>query len=172
MKIGLISDTHSYLDPKIFQHFQDCDEIWHSGDFGNIELIEELESFKPLKGVYGNIDDQKIRAKYKEHLIFSVEGIKIYITHIGGYPNKYNPKAKAIIEKEMPQIFICGHSHILKIMTDKKYNNMLYINPGAAGLHGFHTIQTIVTFEINQQKISAMKVIEIGTKKTAYKRLS
>lgn len=164
MTIGLLSDTHGYLDDKVFYHFEDCDEVWHAGDWGGAEVANQLKAFKPTRGVYGNIDGKDIREVFPKDLVFELEGFKIYITHIGGYPSKYSPAAKLIIEKEMPQIFICGHSHILKIITDKKYNAMITINPGAAGKHGFQLVSTLVKFEISKGKIFNMKVIELGTK--------
>ncbi|MEZ4981806.1 MAG: metallophosphoesterase family protein [Saprospiraceae bacterium] len=127
--IGLMSDTHSFLDKKVFEHFKDCDEIWHAGDFGSIELIDELKAFKPLRGVYGNIDNHKIRLEYPEHLHFEFQGLKVYMTHIGGYPGRYSPGVKAIIQQNQPGLFISGHSHILKVMPDKDLG-LLHINPG------------------------------------------
>lgn len=162
--IGLISDTHSFLNPKVLQHFKDCDEIWHAGDIGSIEVAQQLESFKPLKAVYGNIDGPELRMLYPENLHFECEGLKIWITHIGGYPPRYNKVIKPIITENPPDIFICGHSHILKITTDPKLNKMLYINPGAAGNVGFHKVATLVRFQINDRKISNMQVIELGRK--------
>ena len=159
-----MSDTHGYLDEKVFHHFQDCDEVWHAGDWGGAEVATRLAAFKPLRGVYGNIDGRDIRDTYPKDLIFDLEGFKIYMTHIGGYPSKYSPAAKEIIEKEMPNIFICGHSHILKVVSDKKYNAMLAINPGAAGRHGFQLVRTLIKFEIAEKKIFNMKAIELGTK--------
>lgn len=160
-RIVLLSDTHSYLDPKIIKYLKDADEIWHAGDIGDIVITDELSKHKPLKGVYGNIDGGILRTVFPKDLIFECEQVKVYITHIGGYPNRYNLEAKAIIEKEKPLLFICGHSHILKVMFDKKYN-LLHINPGAAGKHGFHHIQTIVRFNINGDKIENLEVIELG----------
>ncbi len=164
MTIGLLSDTHGYLDDKVFLHFQDCDEVWHAGDWGGVEVANRLAAFKPLRGVYGNIDGRDIRDLYPKDLIFELEGFKIYMTHIGGYPSKYSLAAKEVIEKEMPNMFICGHSHILKVVSDKKYNAMLTINPGAAGRHGFQLVRTLIKFEIADKKIFNMKAIELGTK--------
>jgi putative phosphoesterase len=160
--IGLISDTHGYLDPKIYDYFNSCDEIWHAGDFGTIEVSDELEKFKPLKGVYGNIDGTELRKVHPLIQCFEIEGLKVLMTHIGGYPGKYYPKIKELFNTEKPDIFICGHSHILKIMRDKNYNNMLFINPGAAGKEGFHKIKTMVRFNLDKGKISDMEVIELG----------
>ncbi len=161
-KIGLISDTHGYLDGKIFNYFADCDEIWHAGDFGTVQLSEELAKFKPLRGVYGNIDGQDVRSIHPLHNRFSIDGLEIWMTHIGGYPGNYDRNVKKTIYSERPDIFISGHSHILKVMKDPKIPNLIHINPGAAGKHGFHKIKTIITFEIQDRKISNMKAIELG----------
>lgn len=163
LRIGLISDTHSHVDAKLTQHFSDCNEIWHAGDFGNIDVVKNLEKIKPLtRGVYGNIDGADIRILFPEHLVFEVEGLKIYITHIGGYPGKYVARAKDIIKKEKPDIFICGHSHILRVMRDSDFNNMIVMNPGAAGKEGFHRVKTLLKFELNNGKIENLKAIELG----------
>ncbi len=162
MRIGLISDTHGFLDPKVLKHFDDCDEIWHAGDFGTLEVSEQLSALKPLRGVYGNIDGQEIRIQHPEHLKFELEGLKIWITHIGGYPGRYNPKIREEIYHWKPDLFICGHSHILKVMRDKNVPNLVHINPGAAGKHGFHKIRTIIKFDLHQGSISNMKAIELG----------
>jgi putative phosphoesterase len=161
-KIGLISDTHGFLDPKIFDYFKDCDEIWHAGDFGTLQVSDQLEAFKPLRGVYGNIDGQDIRIVHPLHNRFEIEGMDVWMTHIGGYPGHYNPAIRKELTENPPAIFICGHSHILKVMTDKSLKNMLCINPGAAGIHGFHKVKTIIRFEINAKKISNMQAIELG----------
>ena len=162
MRIGLLSDTHSDLDPKIFAHFDQVDEIWHAGDLGNMDLVKSLQSFKPFRAVYGNIDDKEIQSHFPEDLHFTCEGMNIWMTHIGGVPPRYNPRVKKILNTSVPDIFICGHSHILKIKRDEIHNNMLFINPGAAGNHGFHKIKTLVRFEIVQGKIVKMEVIETG----------
>ena len=161
-KIGLISDTHGFLDPKVFDYFKDCDEIWHAGDFGTLQLSDQLAAFKPLRGVYGNIDGQDIRIVHPLHNRFEIEGMDVWMTHIGGYPGPYNPAIRKELTENPPGIFICGHSHILKVMTDKSHRNMLCINPGAAGIHGFHKIKTIIRFEINAKKITNMQAIELG----------
>ncbi len=161
-KIGLISDTHGFLDPKVFDYFKDCDEIWHAGDFGTLQLSDQLAAFKPLRGVYGNIDGHDIRIVHPLHNRFEIEGMDIWMTHIGGYPGHYNPTIKKKLAENPPNIFICGHSHILKVMSDKSYRNLLCINPGAAGIHGFHKVKTIIRFEINEKKISNMQAIELG----------
>ncbi len=162
MKIGLLSDTHSFLDPKVFDHFKDCDEIWHAGDIGDSSLVNDLEKFKPLKAVYGNIDDKKLQSRFPEDLHWNCEGLTICMTHIGGAPPNYNPRVKKLIKSNPPAIFICGHSHILRIKRDSTLNNMLYLNPGAAGNHGFHTMKTLVRFEISEKKILNVEVIELG----------
>lgn len=162
MKIGLLSDTHSYLDPKILIHFKDCDEVWHAGDVGDLSVAEELERFKPVRGVYGNIDDQRIQARFSLDCRFLCEGVDVWITHIAGTPQHYNPRIKKILKEHAPDLFICGHSHILRIQRDATFNNMLYVNPGAAGNHGFHKTKTIVRFEIIGKKIEGMEVIELG----------
>lgn len=162
MKIGLLSDTHGHLDEKIFKHFADCDEIWHAGDIGTLEVAQKLEQFKPIRAVYGNIDGQDIRISCPKHLKFMCEGLKVWITHIGGYPPRYNKEMLSLLRKNPPDIFICGHSHILKIMKDPKLNNLLYLNPGAAGINGFHKVKTLIRFDIDDKKISNMQVIELG----------
>lgn len=162
MKIGLLSDTHGYLDPKIFDHFKDCDEVWHAGDIGEQNVASELESFKPFKSVYGNIDNKGLQLKYPEDLFMKCEGLSIYMTHIGSVPPRYTPRTKKILTEHTPDIFICGHSHILRIRRDEGLNNMLYINPGAAGNHGFHAIKTIVRFDLLNKQIKNMEVIELG----------
>ena len=162
VKIGLISDTHSYLDDAVFKHFENCDELWHAGDFGSMEVIEQLQAFKPLKGVYGNIDGKEIRDIFPENLRFKCEGVDVWMTHIGGYPGTYIPRVKKILDRQPPQIFICGHSHILKVVRDPAYYNMLVINPGAAGIQGFHQVKTLIRFTLDSGKITNMEAIEMG----------
>ncbi|MEO8823048.1 MAG: metallophosphoesterase family protein [Ginsengibacter sp.] len=159
-RIGLISDTHSYLDPTVFDHFKNCDEIWHAGDFGNAAIAEELKSFKPFKGVYGNIDGYDINSIFPEQLVFMCEEIKVLMRHIGGYPPRYNADTKKEILIHQPQLFISGHSHILKIMYDDKLD-CLHINPGAAGKHGWHKVRTLVRFAIDGKDIKDCEVIEM-----------
>jgi putative phosphoesterase len=161
LKIGLLSDTHGFLDPAIYKYFKDCDEIWHAGDLGSIQVFDELVKFKPTRAVYGNIDGHIIRSAMPEHLYFEVEGLKVYITHIGGYPGRYNLEVKSFLQKNATNLFICGHSHILKVMYDKTFN-LLHINPGAAGNHGFHQVKTLIRFEISEGKPQNLEVIEIG----------
>jgi uncharacterized protein len=162
MKIGLISDTHSYLDAKVFDYFKNCDEIWHAGDIGDPEIIHSLEKVKPLRAVYGNIDNKDLQIKFPEDLWIECEGFTVWMTHIGGAPPNYNPRVKKILKEKVPNLFICGHSHILRIKRDANYKNMLYLNPGAAGNHGFHLTKTIVCFEISKKEIKNMEVIELG----------
>ncbi|MEM6735062.1 MAG: metallophosphoesterase family protein [Bacteroidota bacterium] len=161
MKIGLISDTHSYLDPKVFTYFQKVDEIWHAGDIGTIKVLEELRKFKPTVAVWGNIDGGKLRAECKEVETFKREEIKVLITHIAGKPSRYNPKVLACVKEFQPHLLICGHSHILKVMRDKT-NNLLFMNPGAAGKHGFHKMKTVLRFDLTQGEIKNLEVVELG----------
>ncbi|MFC0772586.1 metallophosphoesterase family protein [Terrimonas alba] len=160
-RIGLMADTHSYLDEAVFKHFEHCDEIWHAGDFGTIALAEKLAAFKPLKGVYGNIDDLSISSVYPENLIFTCEEVKVFMTHIGGYPPNYNSRVKPLMLEHRPQLFIAGHSHILKVMYDEKLQ-CLHMNPGAAGNQGWHKIRTIIRFAIDGSDIKNCEVIELG----------
>lgn len=162
MKIGLLSDTHSFLDERILHHFSECDEIWHAGDVGDYSIIEQLEEFKPLRGVYGNIDDNKVRQRLPLILDFKIEGVSIFMTHIGGSPPRYANGIKDQLNALKPNLFICGHSHILKVMPDHNLNKMLFMNPGAAGHHGFHKMRTILRFELNVGKIQNLEVIELG----------
>ena len=160
-KIAIISDTHSFWDSKIDNLIYECDEIWHAGDFGYSEKIKHnIEKFH-IKGVYGNIDGHSIRQIYPKLLKFKCEKIKVLMTHIGGYPKKYRPAIKDEIKKYKPDIYICGHSHILKIMYDQEYN-LLHINPGAAGREGFHKVRTIVLLEIQGKQIKNLQVVELG----------
>jgi putative phosphoesterase len=161
MRIGLLSDTHGYLDPKVFDYFRDCEEIWHAGDIGTTEVANALETFKPLRAVYGNIDDQDLQQRFPEDLWFECAGVKIWMTHIGGSPPNYNPRVKKVLKERTPDVFICGHSHILRVKKDEGLN-MLYINPGAAGNHGFHSVKTIIRMELGDGKIAKMEAIELG----------
>ncbi len=161
-RIGLISDTHGYLDEKVFEHFAEVDEIWHGGDIGGLELADDLKKFKPLRAVYGNIDDAQVRAEFPLDNRFELEGFDVWITHIGGYPRHYHPRVKNILQVQPPDIFICGHSHILKVMRDTDYKNMLCLNPGAAGIHGFHRVKTLLRFSLHNKQISNMEAIEMG----------
>lgn len=160
-KILLISDTHGYLEPKLIKYIEAADEVWHAGDIGDFNVIEKITALKPVKAVWGNIDGAKARNEFKEDLIFTCENLKVYITHIGGYPGKYNTRAKQLLINEKPGLFICGHSHILKVMYDKSLN-LLHMNPGAAGISGFHLIKTALQFEIDESEIKNLNVIELG----------
>jgi putative phosphoesterase len=160
-KIGLISDTHNFLDPSVLEHFKNCDEIWHAGDFGTSIIAEQLKSFKKLRGVYGNIDGYDIRSVYPEQLVFMCEEVKVMMRHIGGYPPSYNPETKKELLIHHPQLFISGHSHILKIMYDEKLN-CLHMNPGAAGKQGWHKVKTIIRFVIDGKDIRDCEVIELN----------
>ena len=162
-RIGLLSDTHGFLDDSIFKDIEKCDEIWHAGDFGNIELVNALKNFKPLRGVYGNIDGQDVRALFPEVNIFMCEEVKVMMKHIGGYPPKYNTETKKQIIAEQPQLFISGHSHILKIIYDDKLQ-CLHINPGAAGKQGWHKVRTLVRFTIEDNNIKDCEIVESGTR--------
>jgi putative phosphoesterase len=161
MKIGLLSDTHGWIHPRLFEHFKECDEIWHAGDIGNIETADKLAAFKPFRAVYGNIDDALVRKVYNENLKFRIEGITVWITHIGGTPGHYDRRVRSFIYENPPDIFICGHSHIAKVMHDKK-GGFLYINPGAAGYNGFHKYMTAIRFQIDGTKIHDLELIEMG----------
>jgi len=160
-KIGLLSDTHGYLDDAIFQHFADCDEIWHAGDFGNVAVADALTAVKPLRGVYGNIDGRDIRTRYPEHLRFRCEEVDVWMTHIGGYPGRYSPQVKEEIHRDPPTLFICGHSHILKVMYDQKLQT-LHLNPGAAGKQGWHKVRTLLRFSIHENRIEQLEAVELA----------
>ena len=162
MKIGLISDTHGYLDERVLHHFAQCDEIWHAGDVGDQSVIDQLKQIAPVRVVFGNIDGQEIRNKYPEIDQFYCAGIAVFMIHIGGKPPKYAKGVLSLLKKHKPRLFICGHSHILKIMPDKALDNMIYLNPGAAGNQGFHKMKTIVRFEVNKSELKNLEVIELG----------
>ncbi|MCX6333627.1 MAG: metallophosphoesterase family protein [Bacteroidia bacterium] len=161
MKIGLISDTHGWIHPKLFEFFRDVDEIWHAGDIGNIETADALAAFKPLKAVYGNIDNATVRRAFKEHLIFKAEEVRVWITHIGGTPGHYDQRVKPRIYEDPPDIFMCGHSHIARVQNDPKAG-FLYINPGSAGYQGFHIYMTAMILSVDGSKIHDLQVIELG----------
>jgi putative phosphoesterase len=162
-KILLISDTHGHLDPKLVKHITEVDEVWHAGDIGDMTVCDEILKLKPLKAVWGNIDGQRARQDYQENLIFLCEDVKVFITHIGGYPGKYNPQIKPLLVSEKPNLFICGHSHILKVMYDKSLN-LLHMNPGSCGMSGFHQVKTVLKFELDKKEIKNLNVIELGPK--------
>ena len=160
IKVGLLSDTHGYLDSRILHHFKDCDEIWHAGDIGSIEVLEKLEKYKPLRAVFGNIDGHKIRASLPEVNRFTLQGLDVLIKHIGGYPGRYDRSIVNTILSDPPDLFISGHSHILKVIPDN-HLQLLHINPGAAGKSGLHRVRTIVRFVIESEKVSDLEVIEL-----------
>ncbi|HYG49391.1 MAG TPA: metallophosphoesterase family protein [Flavobacteriales bacterium] len=161
MRIGVISDTHSYLDPKVFKYFEACEQVWHAGDIGLASVSDQLAQRFELKAVYGNIDGTDLRKQFKEDLFFEVEGKKILMTHIAGKPGSYNQRVAFLLKELKPDILVCGHSHILRVEFDKKYN-VLFMNPGAAGIHGFHKVKTLLRFEITAGEIKHMQVIEMG----------
>lgn len=159
-RIGVISDTHGYLDPRVKKYLENVDEIWHAGDIGSEEVLQELREFKPTRAVYGNCDGWDIRSLTDEFYRFKVEDMDVLLTHIGGYPRNYNPLARRKFESNPPQLFVCGHSHILKVQFDPVYK-MLCLNPGAAGRYGFHKVQTLLRFAIDGKEIKDMEVIEL-----------
>ncbi|MEO5649814.1 MAG: metallophosphoesterase family protein [Ginsengibacter sp.] len=159
-RIGLISDTHNFLDDSVFEYFKNCDEIWHGGDFGTAAIAEKLQSFKPLRGVNGNIDGYDVNSVYPEQLVFMCEEVKVLMRHIGGYPPRYNAETKKEILIHRPQLFISGHSHILKIMYDDKLK-CLHMNPGAAGRHGWQKVRTLIRFVIDGKNMKDCEVIEL-----------
>ena len=162
-RIGLISDTHGYLDEKVLTHFAHCDEIWHAGVFGHAGIAEALKKINPVRGVYGNIDGQDIRSEFPETLFFTCESVKVCMVHIGGYPPKYNPRSKPLIQQNRPQLFISGHSHILKVMYDPAME-CLHMNAGAAGKQGWHQMRTLIRFVIDGKDIKDCEIIELGKK--------
>ncbi|MDG2086619.1 MAG: metallophosphoesterase family protein [Flavobacteriales bacterium] len=162
-KIILLSDTHNSLDKRFTKHFQNADEIWHAGDIGDIKIIDQLRMYAKVRAVWGNIDNHIIRSEFKENLFFKCEGMKVMMTHIGGYPGRYSKKIISIIEQANPDIFISGHSHILKVIYDKK-NNLLHMNPGAMGDYGIHKVKTILSFIIEDEKVKNLNIIEFPRK--------
>jgi len=163
-RIGLLSDTHGFLDPKLQNHFEECHEIWHAGDVGPAAVLDELASWgKDLRLVYGNIDDHEVRVMTEKDLIFPCEGKTVFITHIAGYPGRYNGRVKALLTDQKPDIVVTGHSHILKVIYDKKLDH-LHLNPGACGRHGFHQVRTALRFTIDGTDIRDMQVIELGSR--------
>ena len=163
IKVGLLSDTHACWDDKYAEYFKDCDEIWHAGDIGSEALALRLEALKPLRAVYGNIDGQETRLRYPKIACFQVEGVKVLMTHIGGYPGRYNPEIRQKLYEIRPNLFVAGHSHILKVAFDRSLN-CLHINPGAAGKSGFHQVRTLVRFVIDGKAIRDLEVIELGNR--------
>lgn len=158
-KILLLSDTHSYIDNDILKYVKQADEVWHAGDIGDLKVTDAIKALKPLRGVYGNIDNAGVRVEFPEHNRFMCEDVDVWITHIGGYPPKYNLRVAETIKQNPPRLFICGHSHILKVMPDKKLN-LIHMNPGAVGKHGFHKARTMLRFTIDGKKIDDLEVIE------------
>ena len=159
-RIGIISDTHGYWDGKLEEFLAECHEVWHAGDIGSIATADSIAAFKPLRAVHGNIDDSLVRRAYPAHLGFKCEGVEVFITHIGGYPGNYERSARALIELRKPKLFVCGHSHILKVIFDQKYQ-MLHVNPGAAGNRGIHKVRTAVRLTIDGEDMTGMEVIDI-----------
>ena len=162
-KILLLSDTHSHIDATILKYVKLADEVWHAGDIGDLKVTDTIQKLKPLRAVFGNIDNHEARLEFPLNNRFFCEGVEVLITHIGGYPGKYSPAIREEIAKNPPKLFICGHSHILKVMFDKKLN-CLHMNPGAAGISGFHQKRTMLRFEIDGDKIQSLEIIEIGDK--------
>ncbi|MHA7864317.1 metallophosphoesterase family protein [Flagellimonas marinaquae] len=160
-KILLLSDTHGHMDETILKYAAQADEVWHAGDIGNLAVTDSLKALKPIRGVFGNIDDHVIQKEFPENNRFMCEGVDVWITHIGGYPNRYNVRVRDEIRSNPPKLFICGHSHILKVMHDKKLG-LLHMNPGACGKHGFHQVRTMLRFVIDGEKISDLEVVELG----------
>lgn len=161
MKIGLLSDTHGFLDPRVFEFFADCDEIWHAGDIGTAAVADALEAFRPFRAVHGNIDDPALRRRYPADLWFDCAGISILMTHIAGTPPRYNPRVKRLLTARTPGVLVCGHSHILRVMKDDAAQ-VMYLNPGAAGHHGLHSMRTMLRFEADAGRLARMEVIELG----------
>ncbi|MCX6248731.1 MAG: metallophosphoesterase family protein [Bacteroidetes bacterium] len=159
-RIGILSDTHSFIHPRVYEFFKDCDEIWHAGDIGNHQSAEELLKFKPLRAVYGNIDGGELRKMFPIELVFNVEKVKVVMTHIGGYPGRYEKTARELIIREKPRLFVTGHSHILKVMFDKKHQ-LLFINPGAGGKYGFHKSITMIRFVVDGDQMKDLEVLDI-----------
>ena len=162
-KILLLSDTHGYIGQDIIKYVKQADEVWHAGDIGDLNVTDEIKKLKPLKAVHGNIDDDKTRKEFPEHNRFKCENVDVWITHIGGYPNRYDTRVREEIRRNPPKLFICGHSHILKVLSDKKLN-LLHMNPGAAGKHGFHKVRTMLRFVIDKNDIKDLEVIEFSRK--------
>ncbi len=162
-KILLLSDTHSHIDATILKYVKLADEVWHAGDIGDLKVTDTIQKLKPLRAVFGNIDNHEARLEFPLNNRFFCEGVEVLITHIGGYPGKYSPAIREEITKNPPKLFISGHSHILKVMFDKKLN-CLHMNPGAAGISGFHQKRTMLRFEIDGDKIQSLEIIEIGDK--------
>ena len=165
MRIGLLSDTHGFLDDAVFDYFAECDEVWHAGDFGTPDVLDRLRAFKPCRGVCGNVDGAELRANLPADLFWECEGVNVYMTHIGGYPGNYDAKAGKELRRLRPSLFICGHSHILKVMRDPAIP-LLHMNPGACGHHGWHLVRTVLRFTVEAGRISGVEAIELGPRGT------
>ena len=165
MRIGLLSDTHGQLDGALMRHLAECDEIWHAGDIGNVGVTDRLAQFRPLRAVYGNIDGHVARLQFKETEVFTLEGVKVCMTHIGGAYGKYPAQVRKLLQAERPRLFICGHSHILRVMNDPAMG-CLCMNPGAAGDHGFHIVRTVLRFTVTDGTIKDLEAIELGRRGT------
>jgi uncharacterized protein len=163
-KVGILSDTHGFIPSQLFRFFENCDEIWHAGDWGDLQTYETLKKFKPIKGVWGNIDDHNLRLCMPEIIHFSIEGLNVCILHIGGYPGNYSPHFRKILQQSAPDLMVCGHSHILKVMRDKT-NGIMHINPGAAGFKGFHKVCTAIRFKIENKRMHDMEIWEMPRNK-------
>lgn len=169
MQIGLLSDTHGFLDEAIFTYFEKCDEVWHAGDFGPVEVLDRLKAFKPVRGVFGNIDGKQIRSELSQDLHWTCEGVRVYMTHIGGYPGRYDARARTAIEQHKPDLFLCGHSHMARVMRDPK-RKLLHMNPGAGGRVGWHLTRTVLRFQINAGRIRNVELIELGPRAQGNRR--
>jgi putative phosphoesterase len=161
VRIGLLSDTHGFLDEAVFSYFAECDELWHAGDFGSLEVLRRLRDFGPLRAVYGNVDGAEIRAEAPGDLEWECEGVRVYMTHAGGHPGHYEAKARRQLERRRPDLFVCGHSHILRVMRDPELG-LVYMNPGACGRHGWHIVRTLLRFSLHAGKIADVEAIELG----------
>jgi putative phosphoesterase len=161
VRIGLLSDSHGFLDESLLALFSGCDELWHAGDFGSVEVLDRLVAFKPTRGVYGNVDGDDLRTRLPLDMMWECEGIRVYMTHIGGYPGRYNRNVKKILTRDRPDLFICGHTHILRVMRDPDLG-FLHMNPGACGHSGWHTIRTVLRFTVEAGKIAGVEAIELG----------
>jgi putative phosphoesterase len=171
VRIGLLSDTHGFLDDAVFTYFNECDEVWHAGDFGTPDILDRLQQFRPTRGVFGNVDGGELRAALPQDLFWDCDGLAVYMTHIGGYPGNYDARARREIERLRPALFICGHSHILKVTRDPA-RGLLHMNPGACGHHGWHLVRTMLRFSVDAGKISGVEAVQLGPRgrKTAADR--
>lgn len=161
MRIGLISDTHGYLDDAVATHFAECDEIWHAGDIGTPTVLDSLRSIKPVRAVFGNVDGRDLRAQLDQDLEWDCEGVRVYMTHIGGYPGRYDKRAKVELARRKPSLFLCGHSHILRVMRDQSLG-LIHMNPGAAGKQGWHKVRTLLRFTVADAHVGSVEAVELG----------